>query len=420
MRRARERERASENENEPKRRHAQQRAPNPPFQPPPQVLDRRQEAVAVLRLDCALDAADRRGAVEVLLVERAPAGGWVNLHACFRLLPAPPGSGGGPSGREFLWRSERDGHGHLYAASLQPLAGQRLAAGVAALEPGGVACSGPLRRLTARGQPRTHTPREPKGGFVRGHNGVYPTPPHPPSLASLASLSHSPGAVLSSVLLPSLTLELPFPHPLAQGPGAFDVEEVAGLHNNQVYYMGTAEGRWCERHLFQAPLFAPGLRRDGRHPAAPPTCLTAHQPGYHHCVLHAPPNLLDREPLLAAVVVVDTHSTVAQPPTVDLCTLGLGVVATSVRVFDAAAADPRVAHLGLAADASAAPQLHTFASADNQVHLAFNHTSSGQGDLFFTCVRKGHTPPQVPPLIFPELHTTSFFSFFLFFFKNAH
>jgi len=192
----------------------------------------------------------------------------------------------------------------LYAASLQPLAGQRLAAGVAALEPGGVACSGPLRRLT--------------------------------------------------------------------GPGAFDVEEVAGLHNNQVYYMGTAEGRWCERHLFQAPLFAPGLRRDGRHPAAPPTCLTAHQPGYHHCVLHAPPqpSLLDRAPLLAApCVVVDTHSTVAQPPTVDLCTLGLGVVATRHRVFDAAAADPRVAHLGLAADASAAPQLHTFASADGQATL---------------------------------------------------
>jgi hypothetical protein len=116
------------------------------------VLDRRQEAVAVLRLD-ASRAASQRGEVAVLLVERAPSGGWVNLHDCFRLLPshASSGGGGGSAGGggsgqrgEFLWRSERDGHGHLYAAPLEPVA----AGAAARLKPGGVACSRPLRRLT--------------------------------------------------------------------------------------------------------------------------------------------------------------------------------------------------------------------------------------------------------------------------------
>lgn len=117
------------------------------------MLDRRQETVAVLRLDAtAKDATNHNnGAVQVLLVERAPTGGWINLHSCFRLLPGKQDEKGT---EEFLWRSERDGYGHLYTVPLEPLAMKvdaKALPAVAGLEQGGIACKAPLRRLTVGG-----------------------------------------------------------------------------------------------------------------------------------------------------------------------------------------------------------------------------------------------------------------------------
>ena len=68
-----------------------------------QVLDRRQQKLAILLLDCAT------GDMTTLHVETAIEGAWVNLNDAFRVLSNP-----NSEKFRFLWASERDGYRHLY------------------------------------------------------------------------------------------------------------------------------------------------------------------------------------------------------------------------------------------------------------------------------------------------------------------
>lgn len=323
----------------------------------------------MLRLDANTnDAAKTNGEVKVLLVERAPAGGWINLHDCFRLLPGNNSDKAKKEGGdEFLWRSERDGYGHLYAVPLEPLAvkeGPKTLPAVAGLEPGGIACKGSLRRLTVGLRCSIDGAIDIKGG-------------------SELRLGFKASLVLNFFLsfffksrccffikfnfgfLPCLYfLSLPS----SQGPGAYVVEDVVGLHNGQIYYMGTSEGNWCERHLFQVPVH-PQPAADA---SKAPQCLTSEQPGFHNCLFKATAGAAGAG-AAAGAMVVDTHSRIAQPPIVKLYKLsadsGSGAASSLTQpqqLFDAAKADARVAQLGLQ-DEGAAPQLRSFASTDGQV-----------------------------------------------------
>jgi len=69
-----------------------------------QLLNRRQNGLALLLLDC------ESGDVTTLHTETANEGQWVNLHSSFRPLPTPKDS----KSLRFLWASERDDYSHLY------------------------------------------------------------------------------------------------------------------------------------------------------------------------------------------------------------------------------------------------------------------------------------------------------------------
>lgn len=74
-----------------------------------QLMDRRQQKLALLLLDCS------SGSVTTLHTEIAIDGAWMNLNGCFRPLPSSSsGDDSDDDTMQFLWASERDGYRHLY------------------------------------------------------------------------------------------------------------------------------------------------------------------------------------------------------------------------------------------------------------------------------------------------------------------
>ena len=171
------------------------------------------------------------------------------------------------------------------------------------------------------------------------------------------------------------------------GPGDFMVEEVlavggeggeGGDEEEFVYFMGTAEGAWLERHLFRVPLNPPSSSSQAGSSGAP-ECLTSGSPGTHHCAVS-----------LASQSMVDTVSAAAQPPITTVRRLpkgtakggaakgggAKGVEAKGGEVLVAlhdCSGDPKVATLGPAA--LRAPTFHTFPSTDGQVTLQVRQVS---------------------------------------------
>ena len=70
-----------------------------------QLLDRRQQKLALLLLDC------ETGSITLLHMEVAMKGAWINLHSMFRPLISAKKN---DTTMRFLWASERDGYRHLY------------------------------------------------------------------------------------------------------------------------------------------------------------------------------------------------------------------------------------------------------------------------------------------------------------------
>jgi len=160
------------------------------------------------------------------------------------------------------------------------------------------------------------------------------------------------------------------------GPGDFMVEEVlavggeggeGGDEEEFVYFMGTAEGAWLERHLFRVPLNPPSSSSQAGSSGAP-ECLTSGSPGTHHCAVS-----------LASQSMVDTVSAAAQPPITTVRRLPKGTAKGGaakgggakggevlVALHDCSG-DPKVATLGPAA--LRAPTFHTLPSTDGQVTL---------------------------------------------------
>eukprot|EP00547_Thalassionema_nitzschioides_P013584 CAMPEP_0194249212 /NCGR_PEP_ID=MMETSP0158-20130606/19922_1 /TAXON_ID=33649 /ORGANISM="Thalassionema nitzschioides, Strain L26-B" /LENGTH=872 /DNA_ID=CAMNT_0038985681 /DNA_START=214 /DNA_END=2828 /DNA_ORIENTATION=- len=138
------------------------------------------------------------------------------------------------------------------------------------------------------------------------------------------------------------------------GPGEFIVEDIVALTDQYVYYMGTSEGNWLDKHLFRVTLEGDGDDDDSNNK---PICLTKSILGHHDCVIKG--NTL-----------VDTVSSSQQPPLLSVFKLnedGL-LSAHTIRkiIHDAAEADPRVSALNLA---QKAPTFHTFPSSDGKVTL---------------------------------------------------
>eukprot|EP00588_Corethron_pennatum_P005698 CAMPEP_0194296864 /NCGR_PEP_ID=MMETSP0169-20130528/57363_1 /TAXON_ID=218684 /ORGANISM="Corethron pennatum, Strain L29A3" /LENGTH=823 /DNA_ID=CAMNT_0039046483 /DNA_START=119 /DNA_END=2590 /DNA_ORIENTATION=+ len=139
------------------------------------------------------------------------------------------------------------------------------------------------------------------------------------------------------------------------GPGEFVVEEVLTMDHGKglLYYMGTEQGRWLERHLFRVSLDGSGA----------PQCLTGAVPGQHSCVLNTSVGLF-----------VDTVSSITSAPVATVCRIPAASVTgdvsvtpeTVLKLHDAAESDARVAALG---DALKPPTFHTFPSTDKKVTL---------------------------------------------------
>ena len=83
-----------------------------------QLLDRRQQNLALLLLDCVT------GTVTVLHMEAAMKGTWINLNSAFRPLPSSTTSS--HDTMQFLWASERDGYRHLYVLEASTLANNQV------------------------------------------------------------------------------------------------------------------------------------------------------------------------------------------------------------------------------------------------------------------------------------------------------